>query len=386
MVTTSRGALLRKGLVVFQFAASLFLLIGTVTVYRQIQYMRKQSLGINIDQTLVVRPPIVGIGKDSIYLQNLAAFKNELIRETAIKGVTVSSSIPGEPGINAGGIKLVGADKSSQYRFIRVDYDFIKLYDLKMIAGRNFSQDFGTDNNAVIFNRKGIEQLGFNDPAEAIGKRIDFWGQQYTIAGVTENFHQKSLHEAFDPLILRLTPDARGYLSVKTTGSDAGQVINVIKTNWGKFFAGNTFEYFFLDDQFNKQYNADQRFGQVFSLFTTLAILVACLGLFGLASFTTLQRTKEIGIRKVLGASVAGIMRLLYQEFALLLVIAFVVAAPLAWFTISNWLQGYAFRINIQWAFFIIPFLVIVVIALLTVSFQSVKAALANPVKSLRTE
>ena len=386
MATTSRGALLRKGLVVFQFAASLFLLIGTVTVYSQIQYMRKQSLGINIDQTLVVKPPIVGIGKDSVYLQNLASFKNELLRETAIKGVAVSSSIPGEAGMNAGGIKLVGTEKSSQYRFIRVDYDFVNLYDLKMIAGRNFSQDFGTDNNAVIFNRKGIEQLGLNDPAEVVGKRIDFWGQQYTVAGVTENFHQKSLHEAFDPLILRLTPDARGYLSVKTTASNAGQVINVIKTNWDKFFAGNTFEYFFLDDQFNKQYNADQRFGQVFGLFTTLAILVACLGLFGLASFTTLQRTKEIGIRKVLGASVTGIMKLLYQEFALLLLIAFVIATPLAWIAVSNWLQGYAFRIDMHWAYFVIPFAVIGIIALLTVSFQSVKAALANPVQSLRTE
>ena len=281
--------------------------------------------------------------------------------------------------MNAGGIKLVGTEKSSQYRFIRVDYDFVKLYDLKMIAGRNFSQDFGTDNNAVIFNRKGIEQLGFNNPAEAIGKRIDFWGQQYTIAGVTENFHQKSLHEAFDPLILRLTPDARGYLSVKTTGSNAGQVINVIKTNWGKFFAGNTFEYFFLDDQFNKQYNADQRFGQVFGLFTTLAILVACLGLFGLASFTTLQRTKEIGIRKVLGASVTGIMKLLYQEFALLLLIAFVIATPLAWITVSNWLQGYAFRIDIHWAYFIIPFAVIGIIALLDGKFSIGESRIGEP-------
>ena len=260
------------------------------------------------------------------------------------------------------------------------------MYGLKLIAGRIFSKDFGTDDHAVIFNRKGVEQLGFDKPEEALGKKIDFWGQQYTVVGVTENFHQQSLREAYEPLILRLIPDVRGYLSVRTNSSQASQTIANVKTNWNKFFPGNTFEYFFLDEHFNKQYKADQRFGQVFGLFTTLAILVACLGLFGLASFTTLQRTKEIGIRKVLGSSVPGILKLLYQEFAVLLVVAFLIATPLAWLTISNWLQGYAFRINIQWSYFIIPFLTIVIIALLTVSFQTVKAALANPVKSLRTE
>ncbi|HXL58653.1 MAG TPA: FtsX-like permease family protein, partial [Chitinophagaceae bacterium] len=166
----------------------------------------------------------------------------------------------------------------------------------------------------------------------------------------------------------------------------ASKTINTVKAEWSKFFLGNTFEYFFLDDHFNEQYKADQRFGQVFSLFTSLAILVACLGLFGLASFTTLQRTKEIGIRKVLGASVTNILKLLYREFALLLVIAFIIAAPVAWFTTSNWLRGYAFRINLQWTYFVLPFVTIIAIALITVSFQSIKAAIANPVKSLRTE
>jgi len=387
MVTTAKGALLRKGLVVFQFTASLFLLIGTVAVYQQIQFMRKQSLGINIEQTLVVRPPVVGI--DSTYLQKMTAFKEALKQQTAVQSATISSSIPGGAvDWNAGGIKLVGADESTQkqYRVIGVDYDFIKMYGLKLIAGRIFSKEFGTDDQAVIFNRKGVEQLGFDKPEEAVGKKIDFWGRQYTVAGVTENFHQQSLREAYEPLILRLIPDVRGYLSVRTNAEQAGQTIASVKTIWNKFFPGNTFEYFFLDDHFDDQYKADQRFGQVFGLFTTLAILVACLGLFGLASFTTLQRTKEIGIRKVLGASVTGIMKLLYQEFALLLLIAFLLATPLAWMTVSNWLEGYAFRIDVHWTFFIIPFVIIAVIALLTVSFQSVKAALTNPVRSLRTE
>ncbi len=387
MISTTHGALLRKSLVVFQFAASLFLLIGTVTVYKQIQFMRKQSLGINIDQTLVVTAPVVQT--DSTFLQQMTSFKESLKQQSSIRTVTVSTSIPGEAvDWNAGGIKLVGTDESTQkqYRVIGVDYDYMKAYDMKLIAGRIFSKDYGTDDHAVIFNRKGMEQLGFTKPEEALGKKIDFWGEVYTIAGLSENFHQQSLRESFEPLIFRLIPDVRGYISVKTNTQQAGQTIDDVKAQWNKFFPGNTFEYFFLDDHFDDQYKADQRFGQVFGLFTTLAILVACMGLFGLASFTTLQRTKEIGIRKVLGASVGGILKLLYKEFAFLLIIAFVVAAPLAWITTYSWLKGYAFRNSIQWTYFALPFIAIIAIALITVSFQSIRAAVANPVKSLRTE
>jgi putative ABC transport system permease protein len=384
---TKQSAILRKSLVVFQFTASLFLLIGTVTVYHQIQYMRKQSLGINIDQMLIIPEPIVGI--DSTFVQKINAFKQELQRQSSVKQITVSTSIPGEPvGWNAGGIKLVGQDESKQkqYRVIGVDYDYINTYGLKLIAGRAFSKDFGSDKHSVIFNRKGIEQLGFNNPEEALGKKIDFWGDQYTIEGVTENFHQQSLREAYEPLILRLIPDLSAQISIKTAAQSADRTIQVAKAQWEKMFPGNTFEYFFLDDHFDEQYKADQRFGQVFVLFTSLAILVGCLGLFGLASFTTLQRTKEIGIRKVLGASVMHILKLLFKEFSFLLMVSFLIAVPIAWLTASSWLRGYAFRIDLQWSFFILPFLTIVIIALLTVSSQSIKAAVANPVKSLRTE
>jgi putative ABC transport system permease protein len=349
--------------------------------------MRKQSLGMDISETLVTSAPIVGV--DSTFIQKMTSFKEELKRESYIGDVAISTSIPGEPvGWNAGGIKLVGQDESkqNQYRVIGVDYDYLKLYGLKVIAGREFSKQFGTDDKAVIFNRKGIEQLGFNKPEEALGRKIDFWGEQYSIVGITDNFHQQSLRESYEPLIFRLIPDVNGYLSVKTKAAEADKTINIVKSAWNKFFPGNTFEYFFLDDHFDEQYKADQRFGKVFTLFTSLAILVACLGLFGLASFTTLQRTKEIGIRKVLGASVGTILQLLYREFALLLLIAFAIATPLAWISVSKWLNGYAFRINIQWAFFVLPFIAILMIAFITVSFQSVKAALANPVKSLRSE
>lgn len=386
MVSTQQGALLRKSLVVLQFAASLFLLIGTLTVYQQIQYMRKQSLGLNIEKTLVVTPPIVS---DSTYLSKMTAFKENLLQYPSIKSVAAATTVPGQPvNWNAGGIKLVSQEETAgkQYRVIGVDYDYVAQFGLKLIAGRKFSKEFSTDPESVIFNRAGIMQLGFSDPEEAIGKQIDFWGNQYTIIGVSENFNQESLRLPYEPLVLRLIPDLQGYFTIKQSSEDVAQTIAQVKTEWDKFFPGNTYEYFFLDDHFNEQYQADQRFGKVFGLFTGLAILVACLGLFGLASFTTLQRTKEIGIRKVLGSSISGILKLLYKEFAFLLVIAFLIAVPIAWYTTSNWLQGYAFKIDIHWSFFLLPFLAIMLIALVTVSFQTIKASLANPVKSLRTE
>src|SRR6185312_15761370 len=208
--------------------------------------------------------------------KKMAAFKDELSQNTSIKDIAVSTSIPGEAvGWNAGGIKLVGADESTQkqYRVIGVDYDYMRTYGLKLIAGRAFSKSFGSDDSAVIFNRKAIEQLGFNKPDEALNQRIDFWGRRYTIIGVTENFHQQSLHENYDALIFRLIPDINGLVSIKIDAAKAKTVIDVARTQWDKFFPGNTFEYFFLDDHFNDQYKADRRFGQVFTLFTCLAIL-----------------------------------------------------------------------------------------------------------------
>jgi putative ABC transport system permease protein len=385
--TSAKGILLRKSLVVFQFAASLFLLVGTLTVFQQIRFMRQQSLGINIDQTLVINPPI--IADDSTYMRQMSAFKDELMRQSGIKSITASTVVPGEASDwNAGGIRLKGTDESQgkQYRVIGADYDFLKTYDLKLIAGRNFSKEFGSDPKAVVFNKMAVKQLGFSNQQEAVGKEIDFWGEIFTIVGVTDNFHQQSLKDAYEPMIIRLIPDIRGYFSVKLTSSSAAASVATIQSEWNRFFPGNPFEYIFLDERFNDQYKADQRFGQVFGVFTGLAILVACLGLFGLASFTTAQRTKEIGIRKVLGSSVYAIVEMLYREFAILILISFVIAAPLAWFATSQWLNGYAFRTSIQWWLFAAPFVLVLVIALLTVSFQSIKAALMNPIQSLKSE
>ncbi|WEA03130.1 ABC transporter permease [Mucilaginibacter sp. SJ] len=380
------GVILRKAMVVFQFAASIFLLIGSLTVFKQLKYMQSQKLGVKIDQTLVIKAPLVKV--DSFY-RSMSSFKHECLAQSAVKSVTVSTSIPGEPvGWNAGGIKLVGSDQSTskQYRIIGADYDYLNAYDMKLIAGRKFSKEFGDEPHKVVFTKKGIEQLGFNKPADALGKRIDFWGQVYEIIGVADNFHQQSLHDAYDAMIFRCIPDVRGPVSVKISTTNLPQTIAELKKTWAAFFPGDQFDYFFLDQHFNEQYKTDQRFGQVFGVFTGIAIFVACLGLFGLVSYTIVQRTKEIGIRKVLGASVNSILRLLYKDFALLVVVSFVISAPIGWYAIHQWLQTYAFRMDINPFLFVIPFFLVLLVAFATVSFLSVKAALMNPVKSLKTE
>src|SRR6202000_145346 len=201
-----------------------------------------------------------------------------------------------------------------------------------------------------------------------VGKRIDFWGKVYTIVGVVDNYHQQSLKDEYDAIIFRCIPDLRGEISVKINSGNVQHTIETLRANWKTFFPNDQFDYFFLDNRFNEQYKADQRFGQVFGIFTLIAIIVACLGLFGLVSYTIVQRTKEIGIRKVLGASVNSILRLLYKDFALLIIVAFLVSIPLAWYATQRWLQTYAFRINVNALLFIIPFVVVMLIAFATVS------------------
>lgn len=378
------GVALRKSLVVVQFAASVFLLVATITVFRQLQFMRSQALGIAIDQTLVLGRPI----DDSTRVGKTKAFKDYLLGQSGVQHVTVSSIVPGEKvEFNAGGIGLYGTPNSEgkQYRVIGADYDFVESYGLKLLAGRNFSSALG-EKDAVIFNRTGLLQLGFTDPAKAIGQQIDFWGDKLTIVGVIDNFHQQSPREAYEPLILRLDPGVSGPISIKMTGSGSAQLTTVVQQAWQQFFPTDPFEFSFLDEQYDRQYRADDRFGQVFGFFTLLALLVSCLGLLGLVTFTAQQRTKEIGVRKVLGASVMSLVMLLTGDFVKLVLIAIVLASPLAWYTMQQWLQDFAYKIDLSWWVFALAGLLAVGIALLTVSFQSIRAALMNPVKSLRSE
>ena len=386
LARSSHGALLRHALVVFQFAASFALVVGTYSVYRQLKFMENGELGVNIDQTLVLRGPNI---TDSTYARKLATFKTELLRLPGIQMMTVSSDVPGNKvGWNAGGIGLVGSDKVNQYRVFAGDVDFTNTFGLKVLAGRSFSREFPSDTAAVLFNEAAVASLGFSKPEEAVNKQISFWGDVFTIVGVVSNHHQESLREAYDAYIYRMDPEADNYYSLKGGGNTANWegIISATKQKWEAFFPGNPFEYFFLDEHFQKQYEADRQFGRTFALFAVLAIIVACLGLFGLVTFATSQRTKEIGIRKISGATTSNILMLLSKDFIKPILISFAIATPITYYLVSEWLQSYAFKINISAWMFVLPALVVLFIALLTINTKSLKIASANPAKSLRTE
>lgn len=383
---TSSGLLLRKSLIVVQFVISVVLIAGTIIVYQQVNYMRNQSLGANIDQTLVLKGPQTLA--DSLYQSVYQPFKTAVLQESSVKSIASSSSVMGEEIYWTNGSKRPGADQSAVTLYnLGIDYDFIPAYNIKMVAGRNFSQQFGTDNKAVILNENAAKLLGFKDAASAINQKL-LRGSEDTvnIVGVTANFHQLGLQKTIDPMIIVPRPNDSRFYSVKIEAGKAQQTIASLKQTWSRYFPKDPFDYFFLDESFGKQYNADILFGKVFGVFAFLAILIACFGLLGLSAYNVLQRTKEIGIRKVLGASVQSILIHLSKDFLKLVLLSFFLAIPVGWYVMNEWLQDYAYRVNIGWWVFAFAGIVALVIAIVTISIQVLKAVVMNPVKSLRTE
>lgn len=382
---TSGGLILRKGLIILQFSISVILIAGTIIVYQQVNFMRKQKLGVNIDQTLVLNG--VQSVADSVYQDVFQPFKTELLKNPGIRGMTVSTNVMGQEIYWTNGFRSLDHKElggSTVYR-LGVDYDFIPQFGMKLLAGRNFSKDFPTDKKAAILNDKALAQMGFKEPQDAIGKKISN-GDTLTVIGVVQSFHHMGLQKPIDPQLISLRPNARNAYSIKLQTKNLQGTIAAIKRVWSKYFPNDPFSYFFLDDEFNAQYQSDQRFGEMFTIFSLLAILIACFGLVGLSAYNILQRTKEVGIRKVLGASVRNVVFILSKDFLGLVIVSFVIATPLAWFIMHNWLQDYAFRIGISWWVFGIAGALAFAIALSTLSFQAIKAALANPVRSLRSE
>jgi putative ABC transport system permease protein len=383
---TSGGLMLRKGLIVLQFGISVVLIAGTIIVYQQVSFMRKQNLGVNINQTLVV-DGAQALVDSTAYQGSILPFKTEILKNPGIKGMAISTNVMGQEiywtnGFHSIDHKELGA--STVYR-LGVDYDFIPQFEMKLLAGRNFSKDFPTDNKAAILNDRALAQMGFKDPQDAIGKKISN-GDTLTVIGVVQSFHHMGLQKPIDPQLITLRLNAVNVYSIKLQTKDLQSAIAAVKTSWSKYFPNDPFHYFFLDDEFNTQYQNDQRFGEMFTLFSFLAILIACFGLIGLSAYNILQRTKEVGIRKVLGASVQSVVFILSKDFLLLVIISFVVAAPVSWLIMHHWLQDFAYRIDISWWVFAVAGLLAVAIALSTISYQAIKAALMNPVKSLKTE
>ena len=388
---SSHGHWLRKGLVIFQFASTVVLIASTCTVYLQINHLRNQELGMNIAQTLALHAPNLDV-PDSIYREKFESLKTELLRHASVQSVARSESLPGlslhELSTNSG-IKRVGQDEQEgayNYYIIRIDADFIPTMNMQLIAGRNFEPEMSNP-NPVIINEEAVRMLGFANAEEALGAQITYYrnDKPSTIIGVIKNYYQRSPKEKHIPMIFPYTAYG-SYFTLRLGTGQIRETVEMLESTWQHVFPNSAFHYFFLDEKYDQQYRADTQFGQVVAIFSTLAIFIACLGLFGLSSFTILQRTKEIGIRKVLGASVGQIVRLLSQDFIRLVLVASIVAIPIAYFAMKEWLTGYATRISLSWWLFAIPLGVVLLIALLTVSFQTIKAAVANPAKSLRYE
>jgi putative ABC transport system permease protein len=383
---TDRGVHFRKGMVIVQFIASITLIAGTFTVYLQINYMQQQELGVDINQTLVVTSPNV---VDSTYEQKFLVLKQRLSEYPEVAAVSASSSVPGrQAGWNAGGIRRISQreDEANQYRVIMMDHDFIELYGLKVVSGRSFSADVSHEDKNVMINESAVPLLGYAKIDDALNDQIFFWGDTFKIIGVLKDYHQESLKKSYDPMVFRYNAAPDGLYSIKFNTVNVKESIVKFEENWKALFPGNPFNFFFLDDHYNQQYQADQQFGKVFGIFSTLAIFIACLGLFGLSSLTAIQRTKEIGVRKVLGATVPSVLVLISKDYIKLMAIAIIISVPLSWWIMNAWLQDFASRIALSWWIFALPSLLIVIIALLTVSIHTIKVAIANPVDSLRYE
>jgi putative ABC transport system permease protein len=381
---SAKGLFLRRGLVVAQFIISIVLIIATVIVYKQLNFMKNENLGFKKEHNLVI-----DFHYDNRITDRMEMVRSELTKIPGIQYASVSSAIPGRPNkkfpTTIEGINNEKKEFQSDAYF--VDYNFLKQYGIEVIAGRAFSKNFATDfKESMIINESAVKQLGFANAAEAIGKH--FWQRGGTgqIIGVVKDFHFHSLHEEIQPLTMQVTPGFFTFITLSVSSDNLQQTINTLEKKWAALAPGLPMICSFTDETFNAQYIAEGRFGKLFICLASLAILISCLGLFGLSSFNTTLRTKEIGIRKVLGASSAGIVRLLTREFFVLVIIAFLIASPVAWIIMNHWLNDFPYRINIRILYFIVSGMLALLIAFATISLQAIKAALANPVKSLRTE
>ncbi len=380
-----KGQNLRRILVILQFSLTIILLTGTLTVSEQVNYMKTKDLGMSLNNKLIIESPTVGREK-----QNANIFQNQLLN-LEINNISFSLAVPGSEDRlgSTNSVSLIGASQAQNYNFYiyAIDDGFTDLFDIKMLAGENFNQEKNNDGK-IIVNEESLRLWEIPNPEDAIGRKVDFWGIERTIIGVVKDFHQTSVKVPLLPLIFRYSSVSRGfwnYVSIDVS-SKASDQLSQIKEAYKSAFPNSIFSYFFLDERYNIQYSSDENFYRVVKIITILAIFIATLGLLGLVSFTTTQRTKEIGIRKVLGASVGQILTLLSTVFLKLVLLAIVLATPLAYITANKWLTGFPYRIEISWWIIAIPVVLILSVTLISISLESIKAARRNPVEALRYE
>lgn len=377
---------LRKILVVSQFSISIILIISTAIVFQQLHFLQTKSLGFDKDR-------IVVIPYNGSLNEKYASFRNELLSKPEVKNISRTSRIPTGRLLDNMGASTLSGDSmvptTTDIKYVSVDYDFIPTYEIKMAAGRNFSRDFGTDTSGYIINESTVNAMGWKSAESAIGRDFKYGNTRGHIIGVIKDFHFESMHQTIVPIVLVMFPPSNPYfnnLSIKLAGTNINKSLSILENTWKKFIPDIPYEYTFLDDNFDKLYEAEQRQGNIFTAFACIAIFIACLGLFGLSAFTISQRIKEIGVRKILGADVTGIVALLSKDFLKLVLIAALIAFPIAWYAMHNWLKDFAYRVDISWWIFVLAGLASLLVALLTVSFQAIKAATANPVNALRSE
>ena len=379
-----KGATLRKGLVVFQFSLSIALIASTAIVYFQLGYMLNKNLGFDREQMLVI-----DFNYDSEVRSSLEAIKSIFLERPEVVSVSASRTVPGAhfPAAGTNIETQEGKMELFEPSLYEVDIDFIPHFGLDMVAGRAYSRNFPADTlSSMVVNEAAVTYFGYTEPEELLGKQFEQWGKKGVVVGVVKDFNFLSLHQKVEPLTLRLEPSSSRYLTLKIRSADLPATIAELGRVWKSVAPHRPYLYSFLDTSFNTQYEADFRFKNLFSIFSFLAIIIACLGLLGLATYSAVQRTKEIGIRKVLGAEASSIVKLLSKDFIQLVGIAIVIATPFSWYAMSKWLNGYAYRVDINLWTFALAGIIALFIAVLTVSFHAVKAANTNPIKSLRTE
>ncbi len=385
------GVILRKYLVILQFGSSLILIAGTLAIYKQIRFMASQNLGVNIDQVLVMKAPV----NETDYVRRIENFRNSLHSINIVGDVSFSGSVPGREVGEFLANRRFGASKQEErtYEMLKVDHDFIPAYHLQLLAGRAFDRDRPADSTGLVLNESAVRQFGFKSPQLAVGSKV--WlevnkGAPNEVIGVIRDYHQQSLQQKFTPIILFMDPHypwiPANYCSVRVRVGDLTNTLSRIRNYWNDNFPQSSFDYFFLEPSYQRQYQQDNQFGSIFLSFSGLAICIACMGLFGLTAYSTTRKNREIAVRKVLGASTQNVVVLLIGESLKLILLSSLIALPLSYLVIQKWLQSYAFRCQLSWQQFVFPVIVLLLLALITISWLTAKAALRNPVGALKME
>lgn len=392
-INVPSGNMLRKILITTQFVASIFLIAGTLGIYRQLDFLRNQPMGFQTDYMLNV--PLFSTDLNSIFggvdgnlRQRMNSFEEALLTNPNVEAITLSDGPPGFGGVRRNvTTEQITADDNLYLAGMAVDYDFTETYQLEIVAGRDFDQSFGTDHqDAFIINEKAVEVLKWDSPEEALGKPLNRENKQGKVIGVVKNFHFSSLRDEIDPFLMDVSAPVFTNFSIRINAADVPKTIDFIQSQWNDFFPQKTFEYTFLDEDINQMYASEDQLARIIGYFALLAILISCFGLYGLVTYSAVQKTKEIGVRKVLGASISNILTLLSKEFIQLILIAGLIAIPLAYYGLSKWLEDYPLNVGLGWWLFVLPMIAVLLIALITLSYQTIRAALANPVEALRYE